>query len=64
MVDGVLPTDGRLALCGGGPAHKVVRLDAQLQPTEEVVLKDVLMDGVKWNGVTRSSRTAACAVYW
>ncbi len=53
VVDGVLPTDGRpLLYVEEGPAHKVVRLDAQLQPTEEVVLKDVLMDGVKWNGVT------------
>ncbi len=52
VVDGILPEDGRALLyVEEGPAHKVVRLDAQLQPTEEVVLKDVLMDGVKWNGV-------------
>ena len=52
VVDGVLPADGRALLyVEEGPAHKVVRLDAQLKPAEEVVLKDVLLDGVKWNGV-------------
>lgn len=52
VVDGLLPADGRALLyVEEGPAHKVVRLDAQLKPAEEVVLKDVLLDGVKWNGV-------------
>ncbi len=52
VVDGVLPDDGRALLyVQEGPAHKVVRLDAQLRPAEEVVLKDLLVDGVKWNGV-------------
>jgi hypothetical protein len=52
VVDGVVGVDGRALLyVEEGPVHKVVRLDAQLQPTEELALKDLALDGVKWNGV-------------
>lgn len=52
VVDGVLGTDGRALLyVEEGPVHKVVRLDAQLQPTEELTLKDLVFDGLKWNGL-------------
>jgi len=32
--------------------HKVVRLDAQLNPREELVLQSYSFDGLMWNGVT------------
>ncbi len=52
VVDGLLPPDGRALLyVEEGGSHKVVRLDAQLRPAEEVVLKDVELDGARWNGV-------------
>ncbi len=53
VVDGVLGVDGRALLyVSEGPLHKVVRLDAQLQPSEEVTLKDMTFDGLKWNGMS------------
>ncbi|MCC7501026.1 MAG: hypothetical protein IT229_00760, partial [Flavobacteriales bacterium] len=53
VVDGVLGVDGRALLyVSEGPVHKVVRLDAQLQPSEEVTLKDMTFDGLKWNGMS------------
>lgn len=52
VVDGVFLKDGRPMLyIEEGLTHKVARLDAQLVPSEEVVLKDVMLDGLKWNGV-------------
>ncbi|MEO8588745.1 MAG: hypothetical protein ABI432_05200 [Flavobacteriales bacterium] len=52
VVDGVFGKDGRALLyVEEGLTQKVVRLDAQLVPAEELVLKDVLLDGLKWNGV-------------
>jgi len=52
VVDGVFGKDGRpLLYIEEGLTHKVVRLDAQLVPAEELVLKDVMLDGLKWNGV-------------
>lgn len=53
VVDGVFAKDGRhLLYVEEGLTPKVVRLDALLQPTEELVLKDHLTDGAKWTGVT------------
>ena len=53
VVDGLFAKDGRhLLYVEEGLTPKVVRLDALLQPTEELVLKDHLIDGVKWTGVT------------
>lgn len=52
VVDGFFAKDGRHVLyVEEGLTPKVVRLDAELQPNEELVLKDYLVDGVKWNGV-------------
>jgi len=52
VVDGVVGVDGRALLyVEEGPVHKVVRLDAQLQPSEELALKDQMFDGLKWNGL-------------
>lgn len=52
VVDGLLPANGRALLyVEEGGTHKVVRLDAQLRPTEELALKDVELDGAKWNGL-------------
>ncbi len=53
VVDGVFAKDGRhLLYVEEGLTPKVVRLDALLQPTEELVLKDHLTDGANWTGVT------------
>ena len=53
VVDGTFGKDGRAVLyVEEGLVQKVVRLDAQLVPAEELVLKDVALDGLKWNGVT------------
>jgi hypothetical protein len=53
VVDGVFAKDGRhLLYVEEGLTPKVVRLDALLQPTEELALKDHLIDGTKWTGVT------------
>ena len=53
VVDGLFAADGRHVLYAEeGLTPKVVRLDAQLMPTEELVLKDVIIDAVKWTGVT------------
>lgn len=52
VVDGLLDVDGRALLyVEEGLVHKVVRLDAQLQPTQELALKDQVFDGLKWNGI-------------
>lgn len=52
VVDGVFSPDGRhLLYVEEGLTPKVVRLDALMQPTEELVLKDITIDGLKWTGV-------------
>ncbi len=52
VVDGVFAPDGRhLLYVEEGLTPKVVRLDALMQPTEELVLKDLTIDGSKWTGV-------------
>jgi hypothetical protein len=52
VVDGIFVADGRHVLfVEEGLTPKVVRLDAQLQPSEELVLKDHLISGVKWTAV-------------
>lgn len=52
VVDGLFAEDGRHVLYAEeGLTPKVVRLDALLQPSEELVLKDHLLDGLKWTGV-------------
>jgi hypothetical protein len=52
VVDGIFAADGRHVLyVEEGLTPKVVRLDAQLVPSEELVLKEVLIDGLKWTGV-------------
>ena len=52
VVDGLFAKDGRHVLYAEeGLVPKVVRLDALLQPTEELVLKDLAIDGLKWTGV-------------
>lgn len=52
VIDGVL-TGERSALLYVEDAlvHKIVRLDAQLVPAEEIALKDYAFDGLLWNGV-------------
>lgn len=51
VVEGLFAKDGRHVLyVEEGLTPKVVRLDALLQPTDEFVLKDVLIDGLKWTG--------------
>ncbi|MBK7384922.1 MAG: hypothetical protein IPI81_16540 [Flavobacteriales bacterium] len=53
VVDGIFAADGRHILyVEEGLTPKVVRLDALLQPTEELVLKDLVIDGLKWTAVT------------
>ena len=53
VVCGSFAKDGRHMLyVEEGLTPKVVRLDAQLVPSEELVLKDFVIDGVKWTGVT------------
>lgn len=53
VVDGLFAKDGRhLLYVEEGLTPKVVRLDALLQPTEELALKDHAIDGTKWTGVT------------
>ncbi|HRH38217.1 MAG TPA: hypothetical protein PK760_07725, partial [Flavobacteriales bacterium] len=52
IMDGVFSEDGKHVLqVEEGVMQKVVRLDANLVPSEELALKDVLLEGVKWNGV-------------
>jgi hypothetical protein len=52
VVDGIVGADGRALLyVEEGTLHKVVRIDAQLQPTQELALKDQVFDGLKWNGL-------------
>lgn len=52
VVDGIFSSHGRhLLFVEEGLTPKVVRLDALLQPNEELVLKDHVVDGVKWTGV-------------
>ncbi len=52
VVDGVLSGDGTaLVYVLDLQVPKVVRLDAQLKPTDELVLKDHAFDGATWNGV-------------
>jgi len=52
VVDGFFAADGRhLLYVEEGLTPKAVRLDALLQPSEELVLKDLLLDGAKWTGV-------------
>ena len=53
VVCGSFAKDGRhLLYVEEGLTPKVVRLDAQLVPSEELALKDLVIDGVKWTGVT------------
>ncbi|MCW5899322.1 MAG: hypothetical protein KIT10_08625 [Flavobacteriales bacterium] len=53
VVDGIFAADGRhILFVEEGLTPKVVRLDAQLRPTEELVLKDIVADGLKWTAVT------------
>jgi hypothetical protein len=52
VVDGLVAVDGRALLyVEEGTLHKVVRIDGQLQPTEELALKDLTFDGLKWKGI-------------
>lgn len=52
VIDGLFAKDGRhLLYVEEGLTPKVVRLDALLQPNEELVLKDLMIDGLKWTGV-------------
>jgi hypothetical protein len=52
VVDGIFSSEkGHLLYVEEGLTPKMVRLDAQLQPNEELSLKDHLADGVKWTGV-------------
>ena len=52
VVDGFFAADARhLLYVEEGLTPKAVRLDALLQPSEELVLKDVLLDGAKWTAV-------------
>lgn len=52
VVDGIFSADGRhLLYIEEGLTPKLVRLDAMLQPTEELSLKDQLIDGLKWTAV-------------
>ncbi|WKZ66119.1 MAG: hypothetical protein QY325_15295 [Flavobacteriales bacterium] len=53
VVDGAFAADGRhLLYVEEGITPKAIRLDALLQPAEELTLKDVLLDGLKWTAVT------------
>ena len=53
VVCGSFAKDGRhLLYVEEGLTPKVVRLDAQLVPSEELALKDLVIDGIKWTGVT------------
>lgn len=52
VVDGLFAADGRhLLYVEEGLTPKAVRLDALLQPSEELALMDLLLDGAKWTGV-------------
>jgi len=52
VVDGVFTSDGKHTLyVEEGLTPKVVRLDAMLQPAEELTLKDLDANGAKWTGV-------------
>lgn len=52
IVDGIVAVDGRALLyVEEGAVHKVVRIDGQLQPAEDLTLKDLTFDGLKWNGI-------------
>jgi hypothetical protein len=52
VVDGILLNDQQALLyVEEGTEPKVVRLDAQLHPTDELTLKNVAHDGQVWNGV-------------
>lgn len=52
VVDGMLLDDKQALLyVEDGLVPKVVRLDAQLMPTDELVLKAYAFDGLIWNGV-------------
>lgn len=51
VVAGVLVDDSQALLyVEDGLVHKVVRLDAQLMPTDELVLSNHAFDGLTWNG--------------
>ncbi len=66
VVDGLFAADGRHVLyVEEGVVPKVVRLDAQLQPNEELVLKDLLIDGLKWTGAAPIVKDGAlyCLLY-
>ncbi len=53
VIGGLAGTDGRAVLfVQEGLAHKLVRLDASLQPTDEVALSQIAFDGKKWDGIT------------
>ncbi len=52
VVAGVLVDDSQALLyVEDGLVHKVVRLDAQLVPTDELVLSNYAFDGLNWNGM-------------
>lgn len=52
VVAGVLVEDSKALLyVEDGLVHKVVRLDAQLVPTDELVLNNYAFDGATWNGM-------------
>ena len=52
VVNGIAGTDGRAVLfVEEGLAHKLVRLDMNLQPSEEVTLQQLTFDGKKWDGI-------------
>lgn len=52
VIAGVLVGDKEALLyVEDGLVHKVVRLDAQLVPTDELLLSNYAFDGLMWNGV-------------
>ncbi|HRH68757.1 MAG TPA: hypothetical protein PLB89_04545 [Flavobacteriales bacterium] len=52
VVAGVLVDDSKALLyVEDGLVHKVVRLDAQLLPTDELALNNYTFDGLTWNGL-------------
>ena len=52
VVAGILVDDSQALLyVEDGLVHKVVRLDAQLVPTDELVLSNYAFDGLTWNGM-------------
>ena len=53
VINGVLADDGSAVIhVYDAQVHKVVRLDANLVPSEELLLKDIALDGLLYEGVT------------